>query len=67
MAKRLRKGEEVYSCPKRAMRISHNIKKATLNCDQTSKLEKKAIMQQEMFIRELKFKRRLLKLKVSWR
>jgi hypothetical protein len=66
MAKRLRNGEEVYRrCPKRAMRISHNIKKATLNCDQTSKLEKKAIIQQEMFIRELKLKRRLLNSKLE--
>ena len=65
IAKRLREGEEVYRrCPKRAMRISHNIK-ATLNCDQTLKLEKKAIMQQEMFIRELKFKRRLLNSKLE--
>ena len=46
------------------MRISHNIK-STLNCDQTSKLEKKTIMQQEMFIRELKLKRRLLNSKLE--
>ena len=65
MEKRLREGEQGPSrAPKRAMKISHQIK-ATLNCDQTSKLEKKTIMQQEMFIRELKLKRRLLNSKLE--
>ena len=65
MEKRLREGEEVHRrCPRRAMRISYQIK-STLNCDETSKLEKKAIMQQEMFIRELKLKRRLLNSKLE--
>ena len=50
--------------PKRAMRISQSIQSA-LNCDEKSKVEKKAIQQQEMFIRELKYKRRLLNSKLE--
>ena len=50
--------------PKRAMRISRSIQSA-LNSDETTKVEKTAIQQQEMFIRELKYKRRLLNSKLE--
>ena len=62
-AKRLRE-QDHSRAPKTAMRISRSIQSA-LNSDETTKIEKKAIQQQEMFIMELKYKRRLLNSKLE--